>query len=106
MAFEYGDMLATIKEKQWALADIDWDAPEFAVTPDDERWILSMSDPLGRHPWYREQPVGAQIAIGQWRSWFPIVPRDPDPTAGRRAWRSPRGGVRCGCPRVPMSRWN
>lgn len=27
MAFAYPDMLATIKDRQWALADIDWDAP-------------------------------------------------------------------------------
>ena len=47
--------------------DIDWDDPEFAVTSDDERWILPESDPLGRHPWYRAQPVDKRIAIGQWR---------------------------------------
>lgn len=47
--------------------DIDWDSPELAVTADDERWILPDTDPLGRHRWYREQPVAAQIAIGQWR---------------------------------------
>ncbi|MBJ8345441.1 ferritin-like domain-containing protein [Antrihabitans sp. YC2-6] len=27
MAFEYSDMLRTIEDKQWALADIDWEAP-------------------------------------------------------------------------------
>jgi hypothetical protein len=47
--------------------DIDWDSPEFAVTADDERWILPASDPLGGHPWYQAQPVAKQIAIGQWR---------------------------------------
>jgi hypothetical protein len=47
--------------------DIDWDDPEFAVTPGDPRWILPESDPLGRHPWYRAQPVDKRIAIGQWR---------------------------------------
>ena len=68
----YVDMLTTLSEGSVRrnfnpYTDIDWDAPEFAVTSDDKRWILPMSDPLGRHPWYREQPVGAQIAIGQWR---------------------------------------
>ncbi|HSV40238.1 MAG TPA: ferritin-like domain-containing protein, partial [Nocardioidaceae bacterium] len=27
MAFDFDDMLQTIKDKQWSLADIDWDAP-------------------------------------------------------------------------------
>ena len=47
--------------------DIDLGCPEFAVTPDDERWILPETDVFGRHPWYRAQPVAGQIAIGQWR---------------------------------------
>lgn len=46
MAFEYGDMLATIKEKQWALADIDWDAPGADAITDAQRPKLKafMSD--------------------------------------------------------------
>ncbi|MBS9532345.1 diiron oxygenase [Mycobacterium sp. M1] len=48
-------------------ADIDWNAPELAVTADDPRWVLSDSDPLGRHPWYRAQPLDKQIEIGLWR---------------------------------------
>jgi P-aminobenzoate N-oxygenase AurF len=47
--------------------DIDWDAPEFSVTKDDPRWVLSATDPLGRHPWYQAQPLDKQIAIGMWR---------------------------------------
>ena len=48
--------------------DIDWDAPEFAVVPDDPRWVLQReSDPLGGHPWYQAQPLGRQIDIGMWR---------------------------------------
>jgi len=47
--------------------DIDWDAPQFAVIPNDPRWVLSATDPLGRHPWYRVQPLEKQIAIGMWR---------------------------------------
>ncbi|MGW0038841.1 AurF N-oxygenase family protein [Gordonia sp. NPDC003376] len=48
--------------------DIDWDAPEMAVVPDDPRWILSYEvDPIGRHPWYQAQPQDKQIAIGMWR---------------------------------------
>lgn len=47
--------------------DIDWDAPEFTVTASDPRWVLSMTDPIGRHPWYRAQPLEKQIEIGMWR---------------------------------------
>jgi hypothetical protein len=47
--------------------DIDWNAPEFAVTPNDPRWVLPFTDPLGRHPWYTAQPLEKQIAIGMWR---------------------------------------
>lgn len=46
MAFEYSEMLATIKNKQWALADIDWDAPGADTITDDQRPKLKafMSD--------------------------------------------------------------
>ena len=68
----YVDMLTTLSDGSVRrnfnpYTDIDWDAPEFAVRPDDERWILPASDPLGGHPWYRAQPVATRIAIGQWR---------------------------------------
>lgn len=68
----YVDMLGTLSEGSVRrnfnpYIDIDWDAPEFAVTADDERWILPESDPLGRHPWYQAQSVEKRIAIGQWR---------------------------------------
>ena len=48
-------------------ADVDWKAPEFVVTQNDPRWVLSATDPLGRHPWYLAQPLDKQIAIGMWR---------------------------------------
>jgi hypothetical protein len=47
--------------------DIDWEAPEFAVSQSDPRWVLSAVDPLGRHAWYQAQPLDRQIAIGMWR---------------------------------------
>ncbi|MCM6775595.1 diiron oxygenase [Nocardia sp. CDC159] len=48
--------------------DIDWDAPEFAIDPDDPRWVLDPEvDPLGATRWYREQPLPRQIEIGRWR---------------------------------------
>ena len=47
--------------------DIDWDSPEFAVVPNDERWILPATDPFGSHPWYQAQSRERQIEIGMWR---------------------------------------
>ena len=46
MAFAYSDMLETIKNKQWALADIDWDAPGAELITDEQRPKLKqfMSD--------------------------------------------------------------
>jgi len=48
--------------------DIDWDAPELAIVPDDPRWVCNPRfDPIGRHPWYQAQPLAKQIEIGMWR---------------------------------------
>jgi len=68
----YVDLLRTLSEGSVRrnfnpYTDIDWDSPEFAVRPDDERWILPRTDALGRHPWYQAQPTANRIAIGQWR---------------------------------------
>lgn len=49
--------------------DIDWDAPELALDPEDPRWVLSGTvDPLGATRWYQDQPLERQIAIGRWRT--------------------------------------
>ncbi|MCX6487513.1 MAG: diiron oxygenase [Mycobacterium sp.] len=68
----YVDLLNTLSEGSVRRSfnpytDIDWEAPEFAVTDSDERWILPATDPLGRHSWYRGQSIQRQIEIGQWR---------------------------------------
>ena len=68
----YVDMLSTLSEGSVRrnfnpYTDIDWDSPEFAVVPDDERWILPGTDPIGRHPWYSRSRVERQIEIGMWR---------------------------------------
>ena len=68
----YVDMLATLSEGSVRrnfnpYTDIDWEAPEFAITEDDARWILPPTDPLGRHRWYLAQPHDRKIAIGMWR---------------------------------------
>src|SRR5438309_6689008 len=59
---EYEDTLRALSEASVnrhfePYVDIDWESPDFAVTEDDDRWILNASsDPLGAHPWYQAQP--------------------------------------------------
>jgi hypothetical protein len=57
----------TVRHQFNPYTDIDWDGPDFCVTRDDSRWVLSATDPLGRHPWYAAQSREKQIAIGMWR---------------------------------------
>jgi hypothetical protein len=69
---EYVDTLTTLSEGSVRrnfnpYTDIDWESPEFAVTPNDLRWVLPATDPLGRHPWYKAQPLERQIEIGMYR---------------------------------------
>src|SRR6202046_5791031 len=69
---KYVEMLNTLSEGSVRrnfspYTDIDWKSPEFAVIDGDPRWILSATDPLGRHPWYLAQPQERQIAIGMGR---------------------------------------
>ncbi|WP_395110526.1 diiron oxygenase [Actinomadura sp. SCN-SB] len=55
-------------DKHWeAYADIPWDDPEYAIDPEDPRWILTDEDQLGRTEWYRSQPPEVQARIGLWR---------------------------------------
>jgi hypothetical protein len=68
----YVDMLNTLSEGSVRrnfnpYTDIDWDSPEFAVVPNDERWILPQTDPIGKHAWYQSQSKERQIEIGMWR---------------------------------------
>ncbi|MGK2867390.1 MAG: AurF N-oxygenase family protein [Mycobacterium sp.] len=69
---QYVDMLSTLSEGSVRrnfnpYTDIQWDSPEFAVIPNDPRWILPGTDPMGGHAWYRAQSVERQIQIGMWR---------------------------------------
>lgn len=68
----YAERLRTLSEASVhqhfdAFVDIDWDHPDFAVDPTDERWILPEADVLGRHPWYKSLPKPEQIRIGLYR---------------------------------------
>jgi hypothetical protein len=47
-----------------AYGDIDWDADEFAIDPDDPRWELPADDPLAATDWYRALPVEQRIRLG------------------------------------------
>ncbi|MFF2082928.1 diiron oxygenase [Nocardia sp. NPDC058176] len=69
---EYHDVLRGLSEGSVTkhfdpYVDIDWDSPELAVHANDPRWIMPDEDPLGRHPWYKAQPVERQIEMGMWR---------------------------------------
>lgn len=48
-----------------AYADIDWDADEFRVDPEDPIWERPADDPLGATAWYRAQPqpVRARLSL-------------------------------------------
>jgi hypothetical protein len=58
---------ASVEQHFDAFVDIDWDNPDFAIDPTDERWILPEADVLGRHPWYKALPRDEQIRIGIYR---------------------------------------
>ncbi len=58
---------ASVNQHFDAFLDIDWDHPDFAIDPNDERWILPEADVLGRHPWYQALPKDEQIRVGLYR---------------------------------------
>ncbi|MFB9315129.1 AurF N-oxygenase family protein [Nocardioides plantarum] len=58
---------ASVEQHFDAFLDIDWDDPDHAIDPTDERWILPEVDVLGRHPWYQALPRDEQIRIGIYR---------------------------------------
>lgn len=47
-----------------AYADVDWDAPEMRIDPNDPRWELDDEEPLGATAWYRAQPQHVRSGIG------------------------------------------
>jgi len=48
-----------------AYVDVDWNAPEMAIDPRDERFALWSFDPLASTDWYRSQPaeVRSRLAL-------------------------------------------
>lgn len=66
---DYHELLKTLSEGSVnqnfeAFVDIAWDDPAYAVVPDDDRWILPTSFPIGRHEWYVGLPRERKIEIG------------------------------------------
>lgn len=55
---------ASVHQHFDAFLDIDWDAPENAVDPEDPRWVLPTHDVMGRTEWYRSLPLEHQVRIG------------------------------------------
>src|SRR2546426_3136071 len=47
-----------------AYADIDWDADEYRIDPEDPRWELGGDDVLGATAWYRAQPQATRARLG------------------------------------------
>ncbi len=47
-----------------AYADIDWDADEYRIDPEDPRWELDGDDVLGATAWYRAQPQATRARLG------------------------------------------
>lgn len=46
-----------------AYDDVDWDAPDMAISPDDPRFHLWSFDPLAATDWYRAQPPEMQSRV-------------------------------------------
>src|SRR5439155_13868515 len=47
-----------------AYADVDWDAADYRIDPEDPRWELGSDDILGATVWYRAQPQATRARLG------------------------------------------
>src|SRR5689334_22234513 len=47
-----------------AYADIDWDAPEMAIDPEDPRWEFDADSTLGATSWYQSLPQPTRARLG------------------------------------------
>lgn len=57
----------SVHKRYEAYRDIDWDAPELRIDPDDARFELSPRDPLGGTAWYRAQAPSVRARMGLYR---------------------------------------
>lgn len=58
---------ASVEKHFDAYADVDWDAPEWALSGDDPRNELPSFDPLADSEWYRSQPPEVRSRIALYR---------------------------------------
>jgi hypothetical protein len=54
----------SVSKRYEAFVDVDWDAPEMRIDPEDPRWQLLDTDALGASDWYRAQPLAVRARIG------------------------------------------
>ena len=47
-----------------AYADVPWDEPGYQIDPEDPRWELPESDPLGGTSWYQALPQATRARLG------------------------------------------
>ena len=69
---EYYEALRTLSQASLdqhfeAFRDIAWDDPEMRVREEDERFVLTDADEIGRHRWYKALPRERQIEVGTYR---------------------------------------
>jgi P-aminobenzoate N-oxygenase AurF len=58
---------ASVRRRWEAYRDIDWEAPEHQLDPEDPRWELPEWDPVGASDWYRDQAPEQRVTIGRHR---------------------------------------
>ncbi|GAA1959853.1 diiron oxygenase [Nocardioides panacihumi] len=69
---EYYEALRTLSQASLdqhfeAFRDIAWDDAEMQVREQDDRFVLTDADEIGRHPWYKALPRERQIEVGTYR---------------------------------------
>jgi hypothetical protein len=57
----------SVNKRYECYRDIDWDAPEFQIDPDDPRWELPVVDALGGTEWYRALSPAMRSRVGLYR---------------------------------------
>ena len=58
----------SVNKRYEAFRDVDWDAPQHRVEPDDPRFVLPPTDPLGGTAWYQTLPPARRARIGLYRT--------------------------------------
>ena len=69
MSESFGDLVQrlseqSVKKHYAAYEDVQWDAPDLKLDPDDPRWALLDDDPLAHTDWYRALHPAARSRLG------------------------------------------